>query len=246
MTEQEHTQQAPDAPPTVAGSTDHTTASAAGADAETTIVPSDPATVDALAWSQGDELDDDERHPWGRVLAIAAGVLALGGVAAVVLATSGRHTNDLHESALPVTVHPTVAARPAVVPSVPPAVTTVTAPPVTVTETPTAQPALTTTAVVEAPVPTTYVAPVVPFTPAPVTAADAEFLHLITDSDHPWVGAYPVQTAFNVCNALGGPFHPHVNEVITHLAHDASVPWDTANTLVSAAITMYCKQYTFN
>jgi hypothetical protein len=41
---------------------DATTASASGADAETTIVPSDPATVDAYAWSEGDEPADTERQ----------------------------------------------------------------------------------------------------------------------------------------------------------------------------------------
>jgi hypothetical protein len=120
MTEQDHTQQAPD----------HTTASAAGADAATTIVPSDPATVDALAWSEGDEPADTERHPWTRVLGIAAGVLVIGAVAAVVVATNGRHDNDLHESALPVTVHPSAAA-----PVLSAPVTTV-----TVTATPTVAP----------------------------------------------------------------------------------------------------------
>jgi hypothetical protein len=36
-------------------------------------------------------------------------VLVIGAVAAVVVATNGRHDNDLHESALPVTVHPSAA-----------------------------------------------------------------------------------------------------------------------------------------
>jgi hypothetical protein len=108
-----------------------TTASALGADAETTWVPADPATVDQYAWSEGDEIEVDLpqlSHPWVRAVAIAAGVLALGAVAAVVVAANGQHANDLHESALPVTVHPTVAAP------------VLSAPVVTVTVTPTAAP----------------------------------------------------------------------------------------------------------
>jgi hypothetical protein len=131
MTEQDDTMAAAEnLPENPQVSTDHTTASALGADADTTWVPADPATVDAYAWSEGDEPDDDQRHPWTRVLAIAAGVLALGTVAAVVVATSGRHGNDLHESALPVTVHSSVAA-----PVLSAPVTTV-----TVTATPTVAP----------------------------------------------------------------------------------------------------------
>jgi hypothetical protein len=123
MTGQEHTQQAAEVggSPTVGEPPDHTTASALGADADTTWVPSDPATVDALAW--GTEPGDDElnerlspplRHPWTRVLAIAAGLLALGTVAAVVVATNGRHGNDLHEAAVPVTVRAVAPSAPVV------------------------------------------------------------------------------------------------------------------------------------
>jgi Protein of unknown function (DUF732) len=108
---------------------DHTTASAAGADADTTIVPSDPATVDALAWSEGDEPADDERHPWGAAWELAATIIACTALLAGALIA--WHVILSHHDAQ--ASAPTTGAA-AVVPVV---VTTVTESPVTVTVTPT-------------------------------------------------------------------------------------------------------------
>ena len=116
------------------GDSDDTQSSASGADAETTIVPSDPAAVDAYAWSEGDEPEAAERHPWGAAWELAARITVCTGLLAGAL-IAWHVISSHHHSAQ-------ASARATTAPSVaPPAVTTVTAPPVTVTETPTAQPA---------------------------------------------------------------------------------------------------------
>jgi hypothetical protein len=240
---------------TMAAPSDHTTASALGADAETTIVPSDPAAADALAWSQGDEPADAETHPWTRVLAMASGVLAIGAVAAVVVATNGRHANDLHESALPVTVHATVAAP---VLSAPVVVTTVTESPVTVTVTPTPTTAPATTAAAvpsttalrdgddDASMPTTtYVAP------APVPqmnySLQATTWFLQGVRMHGWTGsdALAIQLGRRICVITAtDPAHMKGYEASRQLAAETGIPLAQIKEPIQIdALMQFCPQY---
>jgi hypothetical protein len=137
---------------------DHTTASALGADAETTVVVTDTMAAPLLAWSEGDEPPDTQRHPWGHTWELAATIIACTALLAGALiawhVVLGHHRGDFQASALSVRVPhsvqwgapgalTTVAAAP---PSAPSVVTTVTEPPVTVTVTPTPTTAPATTA----------------------------------------------------------------------------------------------------
>jgi hypothetical protein len=193
---------------------DHTTASAAGAD--TTWVPADPATADALAWSEGDEPDDDQRHPWTRVLAIAAGVLALGTVAAVAVATSGQHGNDLHESALPVTVHPSVAAPVLSAPVMPDI-----------------------HHVGPAPAAATVLA-----VPAPPVDKDARFLALIgpLQLDPKYMDRI-TGYAHDVCRSITDGDITRTGE-IARLLKNTDLTTDQATAMVNTAIEVYCPQFT--
>jgi hypothetical protein len=221
MTEQDDTMAAAEnLPENPQVSTDHTTASALGADADTTWVPADPATVDAYAWSEGDEPDDDQRHPWTRVLAIAAGVLALGTVAAVVVAANGRHGNDLHGSALPVTVHSSAAAP---VLSAP-VVTTVTVAP---------------------PSKTMDIAP--PTTAALVIDTDpiATDFYLDKLRRHGWTGdsARAITLGYRACAIMAEYPKMTAYDVARQLASETEIPIDMTNEIKLEAQAYYCSQY---
>jgi hypothetical protein len=220
MTEhQEHTQQAAEVGghSTVECPPDRTTASALGADADTTWVPADPATVDAWAWSQGEDPEEpdssgSDRHPWTRVLAIAAGVLALGTVTAVVVTANGQHANDLHESALPVTVHPSVAAAP---PSAP---------------------------VVAAPgfdIHQMSSAPVVP------VDKDARFMALIEPQHYPPAVMDRITGyARGLCRSIAKGDTTRAGEIARVLGVATDLTIDQVTFLVNTAVEVYCPQFT--
>jgi hypothetical protein len=90
------------------GADPHTQSSASGADAETTWVPADAATVDAYAWSEGDEPADTERHPWTHTWSQVAIILSCGAVlGGAVLWLSGVSSKDAQpRSQLTVTAAP--------------------------------------------------------------------------------------------------------------------------------------------
>jgi hypothetical protein len=122
MTEQDDTMAAETLAPDGAKVPDHTTASPLGADADTTWVPADPATVDAYAW--GTEPGDDElnerlspplHRSWLDAWGIAASVLVIGAVIGVAIFTV--HAMGSNPNANQVSALTTVA--PAVVPSAP-------------------------------------------------------------------------------------------------------------------------------
>jgi Protein of unknown function (DUF732) len=236
--------------PTVGEPTDHTTASALGADADTTWVPTDLATVDAYAW--GTEPSDDElnerlspplRHPWTRALAIAAGVLALGTVTAVVVATSGQHGNDLHGSALPVTVHSSAAAP---VLSAP-VVTTV-----TVVPTPVAAPGTCDksqlrmiedehgypSVVCTMPSVTTMAAPVLP------VDKDARFMALIAPLHLPPKYLERItEVGPTYCRDIAEGNETRSRDIANGLQNAPDLTVDQVTVYVDSAIEVYCPQY---
>jgi Protein of unknown function (DUF732) len=216
---------------------DHTTASALGADADTTWVPADPATVDQYAWSEGDEIEVDLSHPWFRAVAIAVGLLALGTVAAVVVAANGRHGNDLHGSALPVTVHSSAAA-----PVLSAPVTTV-----TVTATPPAPPSKT---VDVAPTTTTAAA-----APTPLIVLTQPPVPKVPESQRDrYIGALRQHGLFEVNPSLTDR---NVQEMCRLMASGHSIPdiaaaFRTGNPTLSVeqsefvvrtALSIYCPSY---
>jgi hypothetical protein len=188
---------------------------------ETTAVDTVIAEHPEWAWSAGDEQETIiERQSWVDTWGIAASVLVLAVVAAIVVCVvhaMGSHTNA-QVSTPSVTSTPTW--RSIAQPPVPTATTTVTAPPVTVT--PTAEPT----------------------TPA-LSHDDATFLRLIAESEHPWVGtdqADTIMLGHRVCTMLGDPSRPDGYQIVNRLTTERAVSFETANSLVSAAIVAYCAQ----
>ncbi|WP_139830660.1 hypothetical protein [Mycobacterium paraense] len=121
-------------------STDDTSASEHGADAETTQVPPTPRAEPGLAWSSDDDYADEAPANWrGRLIWAGLGVLVVAIAAALVLLVStllSRHTTNTARpqpvSSLPATT--TVAAAPpsaSVAPPPPPAPTAASASPYT-------------------------------------------------------------------------------------------------------------------
>jgi hypothetical protein len=105
---------------------DDTTAAPEPDDPETAIVAADTTAAPELAWSAGEEPTTViERRSWSHTWKVTGGIVAGSALLAigVYVAVNGHHDADLHVSALPVTVHPTVAA---VQPPAPPVTTTVT------------------------------------------------------------------------------------------------------------------------
>jgi Protein of unknown function (DUF732) len=191
-------------------------------DPETTIVATDTMAAPLLAW--GTEVSDDElnerlspplRHPWTRALAIAAGVLALGTVAAVVVATSGRHGNDLR-SALPVTVHSSAAAPVLSAPVMPDI-----------------------HHVGPAPAPATVLA-----VPAPPVDKDARFLALIgpLQLDPKYMDRI-TGYAHDVCRSITDGDITRTGE-IARLLKNTDLTTDQATAMVNTAIEVYCPQFT--
>jgi Protein of unknown function (DUF732) len=104
-----------------------------GLNDDTTAVPTTVVDRDLLAWGSADD-DAEATHrswpaTWVAAAAVLGGAVLLAG--GVWIATNGRHDASLHESALPVTVRPSVAA----------VTTTVTPAPVTAPEPPAESPA---------------------------------------------------------------------------------------------------------
>jgi hypothetical protein len=196
-------------------------------DPETTIVATDTMAAPLLAW--GTEVSDDElnerlspplRHPWTRVLAIAASVLALGTVTAVVVATSGRHGNDLHGSALPVTVHSSAAAPVLSAPVV-----------TTVTVTP--------------PSKTMDIAP--PTTAALVIDTDPIDTDFYLDKlrRHGWTGdsARAITLGYRACAIMAEYPKMTAYGVAWQLASETEIPIDMTNEIKLEAQAYYCSQY---
>jgi hypothetical protein len=119
-------------------STDDTTASEHGADAETTAVPPPPADARELAWSVDDDTDESQPNRHGRVMWAALAVLVVAVTTALVLLVSTLFAHHHSDTAKPQPIPPpplassTVAAAPA-----PP---TVTAPPPVIVAPPTPTP----------------------------------------------------------------------------------------------------------
>jgi hypothetical protein len=205
-------------------STDDTTASEHGADAETTEVPPPPPGDEpGLAWSLDEPEPEPQRQPWGPVWGIVAviavcSVVAAGVTALVVWVLRSHHGVPSQPTAQPTTA---VAAPPSPAPT-----TRVAAPPpVTVTVTPTAAPAPATT---------------VSAAPAPVlSTADWQFLNAIGDIAAAPSPAYAITHAHAVCSYAAQ--HPNDYTGTIRFVRTTTI-WDgnQAYQFADVAMQVYC------
>jgi hypothetical protein len=209
-----------------------TTASALGADAETAWVPADPATVDQYAWSEGDEIAVDLSHPWTRVLAIAAGLLVIGTVAAVAVATMWQAIDDSKGSGptfTSATTRPVVAAPPST-----------TAPPVTTD--PPQGPLWAAPPIVVTTIPASPTVTVREWGPPATAALDDRYIGELTEARlGPSDRSAAIRDAHSFCSRVASGQTASSVAADLQSAHPTLAAWD-AGLIVNTAIDIYCPE----